>query len=297
MDLRIFNCIAAFFASAFGPSEGKGGEGSKSTVSSCFNAMVSSVPQTNEARAVMSAAADLEDVVALSDNRAYWPGYAPSASSNVISLKWNATAPRFTPMEVDELAGEQRYAKDFEKDLPRARYFVSDDSNAAMNAAAKCHLKAMDGLTPDQAFDELRTHVGTDEDVSRITEVAHQGHLAQATNEVFSLLHADGEYMFRQKGRSTRHEVIANGGRVVTVRSSVEFEAVNKDDGGVLSGFSIYVAINTRIGFAGGKLDHKALGSELSNMALEIRYEKPKGDTGSLEALKRQEPDKLLMPV
>lgn len=297
MDIRLFNCIAAFFASVFGSSESKSADVEKSTVCSCFNAMVSVIPQTREMQEVMSAAADLESVVALSDDRAYWPGYAPSESSNVITLKWNTTVPRFAPLDAQELAGEQGYAENFKKDFPRACYLVSDDSSPESCSNAKSHLKEIKEASVEDAFNKMSTHVNAIDDLSRITEVAHQGHLAPVVRELLSMFPDGGEYMFSQKGHSTRHEIIANGGSVVTVRSSVEFEAKHIGVDKTLKGLTVFAVINTRIGYADGKLDHKALGGELSNMAFEIRYEKPRGVVVGLDALKRQEPDKLLVRV
>ena len=296
----MFSCIAAFFASVtsvFGPSESKSAGVEKTTVHGCFKTMVSVIPQASEAQEVMSAAADLRSVVALSDDRAYWPGYAPSASSNVITLKWNTTVPRFVPMGVDELAGERRYAENFRKDFPRACYWVSDDSNPEKCLDAKAHVEEIKGESVEEAFNKMSAHVNSADDLSRITEVAHQGHLAPVAGELLHMQPECGEYMFVQKGHSTRHEIIANGASVVAVRSSVEFEAKHMGTGRTLTGLTVFAVINTRIGYTGGKLDHKALGGELSNMAFEIRYEKPKSMAVGLDTLRRQEPDKLLMPV
>lgn len=287
------NNLLAFFASAFGPSPGKRGASQAAiapTVSECF-APMASVNLSDASRV----AADLDDVIALDKHRAYWPGYAPSERSNVITLKWNATAPRFKPEYPSEKAQGERCCSAFGQDYARAGYYLSDEAGAM---CGKRHLKPIKTATPEEGLDLLTAHLKSEEDTARITEIAHQGHLMQLTQEVMNHQCLEGRYCFSQKENSTRHEVIVNGGSVVTVRSFVEFELVDvKEEGRLLEGASVVAVINTRVGVVGGKLDHEALGGEMSNMAFEIRYEQAKLDVGGVETLRRQEPDKIIMPV
>lgn len=287
------NSILAFFASAFGPSTVKNGTSQAAkapTVSECFAPMASvHLPE------VSGVAADLDDVIALHEHRAYWPGYAPSESSNVITLKWNATAPRFKPEYSDERAEGKRCSDNFKKDYARADYFLCDEAGAM---GGKRYLAPIKTDSTDEGLDLIAAHVKSEDDTARITEVAHQGHLGQLTQEVMNHQPPDGRYSFFQKEGSTRHEIIANGGSVVTVRSFVEFELIDtSQEGALLQGFSVYGVINTRIGFSQEKLDHHALGQEHSNMAFEFRYEKSKSEAIDLATLRSQAPEKSLIHV
>lgn len=287
------NSILAFFASAFGPSPLRSDSNQAAvapTVSECFAPMASvNLPDASRV------AADLDDAIALDQHKAYWPGYAPSESSNVITLKWNATLERFKPQYSSELAQGHRCCEAFGRDFARANYYLCDESGGM---DGKRHLRPVKAASTEEGLDLIAAHCKSDQDATRITEIAHQGHLVSAAQEVASHAEKDGRYQFFQKEGSVRHEIIANGGNVVTVRSFVEYELKDvTDEGALLQGFSAYAVINTRIGFAQGKLDHEALGTEKTNMAFEFRYEKSKSEGIDLATLRSQAPEKSLIAV
>lgn len=264
VDLKVLNYIADFFASFMGPFERSSGDkrSAPPTMSECFKSMAT----LNFG--VASKMADKLNDVALLEGRSYWPGYAPSAASDVITLKWNSSCSRFAPQGKPEISSDDGCSENFKLDCLRANYSVSKsyESDTLIRA---------DQPSTEERISCLKNGFDSDHDFARISEIAHQGHLAELAIEVMN--HGGDKYFFQQRQGSVGHEIIRNGSKVVTVRSTVCYEAFIPGTSEVVSGVSLYAVVNTRIGFSQGKLDHQALGEEKTLMAFELRYETFKG--------------------
>lgn len=264
MDWKVLNYIADFFASFMGPFERSSGDKKSAppTMSECFEPMRAlNFGMASEMAAKLNYVALLED-------RSYWPGYAPSAASDVITLKWSSSCSRFIPKYEDEVSDDNGCSKNFQLDCLRSNYSVSPNYDSDLLIRA-------DQPSIEERVSCLRDGFESGHDFARISEVAHQGHLAELAAEVEN--HKGDKYFFKQLPGSVGHEIIRNGSKVVTVRSTVRYEACKEDTENVILGLSLYAVVNTRIGFSQGKLDHRALGEEKTLMAFELRYETFKG--------------------
>lgn len=206
----------------------------------------------------------LDGLVKLNPTRHYQPAYWEHGAGETVALKWSVRQPRDTGPDCGR--GEA-YGESFLLDLMRSDYLVSNSGGA--QSAGYCRL--LDQACADQRLQVLEGCGLSRHDLARVSEIAHQGHLAETATEAFEHHVSDGDHLFVQHAHPT-HEITVGGQEAVLITSTTAYTLKHLDTEMHVHGLVLDATVTTRIGYVSGKLDHAALGSEPTRVDYELRY-------------------------
>lgn len=209
----------------------------------------------------------LDGLVKFNPARDYQPAYSKHGASETLSLKWSVLQPRDNPGSSPNGGRGEAYSQSFLLDLMRSDYLVSNAGGA--QSAGYCRL--LDQVSADQRLQMLEACGLSRHDLARVSEIAHQGHLAETAIEAFEHNAIDGTHLFVQHSHPS-HEITMGGQKEVLVTSTTSYALKHLDTEMLVRGLRLDATVTTRMGYLSGKLDHAALGREPKRVDYELRY-------------------------
>jgi len=216
---------------------------------------------------VISMAAELDRYVILQTGVNYSEAYRQDGDKHTISLSWTKLHSHFTPRSESEVAsvmspaadGSPRiYSEGFIKDLHRSNYSISRGAEYGSSSGFDVSLDVIE--TTDEKLEFLARKFSHPEDRARISEVASQVSLVEATLENTNYARAPDYFFTGSSGAS--YNIHLNEDESVTVTSSITFPMKDSETTAAIPGLHLAASIETRIGTTNGRLTHEALADE-----------------------------------
>lgn len=259
-----FNTISCFFSSLKAPvkKDVPVEKNLSPVLSDCLKSLMGSDAQ--KAGGLIKA---LDGLVKFNSGRNYQPAYSEHGASETLSLKWSVQQPRDNAGSCPDAGRGDGYCENFLLDLMRSDYLVSN----AGGGQSTGYCRFLDQVSADQRLQMLEKCGLPSHDLARVSEIAHQGHLAETASEAFEHNFSDGTHFFVPHSRPS-HEITVGGQEAVLVTSTTSYALKHLDTEMLVRGLVLDATVTTRIGYRGGKLDHAALGFEPKRVDYELRY-------------------------